>query len=160
MPDLLEAAPEAIVCALSLRDVWCWAVTHLGKRIENRKWNTHYRGPFAIHLALGGNDAEHDPEWRWMVERGFVDSESPIYPGFLNRPRGHVVAVSRILDVIQKGHPRGVARIEEHGIDPRWWWPEQYGFVLAPVRLVTPIPCRGARNFFRLPVDVTTRLAA
>jgi len=156
----LVAAPEPIVRGLSLRDVWCFAVTHLGKRVENRKWNTHHRGPFAIQLSLGCKPDEHDPEWRWMIERALVDADSPAYPGFAHRPVGHVVAVSSIVDVVKKNDPEGVAKIRAHGIDPRWWWPEQYGFLLGPVKIIAPIPCKGAVSLFRLPADVTARLAA
>lgn len=29
---------------LSLRQPWAWAVVHAGKTIENRRWNTSFRG--------------------------------------------------------------------------------------------------------------------
>jgi hypothetical protein len=32
------------VKGLSLRQPWAWAVVHAGKTIENRRWNTSFRG--------------------------------------------------------------------------------------------------------------------
>ncbi len=37
--------------ALSIRPAWAHAITHLGKRVENRTWRTTYRGPILIHAS-------------------------------------------------------------------------------------------------------------
>ena len=37
--------------ALSARQPWAWAIIHAGKDIENRTWNTHLRGTFAVHAS-------------------------------------------------------------------------------------------------------------
>lgn len=36
---------------ISLWQPWCFAVTHLGKNIENRVWQTRHRGPLLLHAA-------------------------------------------------------------------------------------------------------------
>jgi hypothetical protein len=37
--------------ALSVRQPWAWALIHGGKDVENRNWQTKYRGPLAIHAG-------------------------------------------------------------------------------------------------------------
>jgi len=37
--------------AISLQQPWAWAILHAGKDVENRRWNTRYRGPIAIHAS-------------------------------------------------------------------------------------------------------------
>lgn len=37
--------------ALTIRPPWAWAIIRARKRIENRTWTTHYRGPLAIHSS-------------------------------------------------------------------------------------------------------------
>jgi hypothetical protein len=39
--------------ALSLRQPWAHMVVHGPKHIENRRWNTSFRGEFLIHAAKG-----------------------------------------------------------------------------------------------------------
>lgn len=47
--------------ALTVRQPWAWGLIHGPKRIENRTWNTSYRGPLLIHAgksrtALGDDE--------------------------------------------------------------------------------------------------------
>lgn len=39
--------------AITICQPWAWAIIHGPKRIENRTWATHYRGPLAIHAGKG-----------------------------------------------------------------------------------------------------------
>lgn len=43
--------------ALSLHRPWAWLIMHAGKDIENRTWNTPYRGPVILHSAQSVNTA-------------------------------------------------------------------------------------------------------
>ena len=52
--------------ALSLRQPWAWAVVEAGKDVENRRWNTKFRGDFLIHAASG---------WTKKHEMGAVRGE-------------------------------------------------------------------------------------
>jgi activating signal cointegrator 1 len=44
--------------AITLRPYWAWAVCHAGKRVENRTWFTHYRGPLLIHAGKGNKKTD------------------------------------------------------------------------------------------------------
>ena len=37
--------------ALTVRQPWAYAIFHLGQDVENRTWQTHYRGRLSIHVA-------------------------------------------------------------------------------------------------------------
>jgi hypothetical protein len=42
--------------ALSIRQPWAWAIVSGLKTIENRSWQTNYRGPLLIHAAKSRAD--------------------------------------------------------------------------------------------------------
>jgi hypothetical protein len=44
---------------LSIRQPWAWLIVHGGKDIENRSWNTKYRGRFLVHAAKGMTNEEY-----------------------------------------------------------------------------------------------------
>lgn len=151
--------------ALSGRQPWWWAILHAGKRIENRKWNTHYRGPILLHAAKGCTDQEMREALEWMTDVGVVPrsvwAEGPI----LDMPRGGIVGRARIVDVIppwrapllEVATSTAIEKMYADrypGVDPRWHMHEQYGFVLADVEPLPFVPCRGALGLFDLPEDI------
>ena len=135
--------------ALSIRQPWPWAIQHLGKRVENRKWNTHYRGDFFIHASQG---------LTWDELEGFADfvraeKLSGDVAGQRMRPdsfeRGGLVGVARLVDVVKSADllPAG----------QRPWFFGPVGFLLADIRSFPLIPCKGALGFFDLPRDIEAR---
>tara|TARA_B100002049_G_scaffold158746_1_gene118671 strand:- start:355 stop:762 length:408 start_codon:yes stop_codon:yes gene_type:complete len=96
------------------------------KPVENRTWFTAYRGPLAIHA---GKSREHIDEADPVSEMTF----------------GAVIAMARLVDVchiddVRRGrydekHPWLAAH--EHTFGPYCW-------VLANVKRIEPVPCRGA----------------
>ena len=124
--------------ALSLRQPWAWLVVHGGKLIENRRWNTRFRGQFMIHAAQGMTATEY------LDACAFARRVSPSLevPPFEQIKRGGFVGRARLVDVIDPcigvrcAHP--------------WHMPEQFGFVLEDVEPVEFKPARGALNFFEV----------
>jgi hypothetical protein len=149
--------------ALSLRQPWCWAILGAGKRIENRQWNTHYRGPILLHAAKGCTDREMRDGLQWMTDAGVVQRAVWADGPLLDMRRGGIVGRARLVDVIPACRANGravelahmVARV--HHVDLRWWMPEQYGFVLADVEPLPFTPHPGALNLFNVPDDVAAR---
>jgi hypothetical protein len=43
---------------LTVCQPWAWAIVHGLKRVENRSWATHYRGPILIHAGKSRLPAE------------------------------------------------------------------------------------------------------
>lgn len=65
-PPVIDLEPE-IMKVLSVREPWAWLVVNNWKNIENRTWETSYRGPLLIHSSLQF-DTSAIP---WMIENGF-----------------------------------------------------------------------------------------
>jgi len=40
-----------LIKALTIKQLWAYVILRLGKDVENRSWQTHYRGPLLIHAA-------------------------------------------------------------------------------------------------------------
>jgi hypothetical protein len=75
---------------LSVRQPWAWAVARGQKPIENRNWDTTYRGELAIHASLRlDTDALESP----LVRGAGWDPADPIAAA------GMIVAVVSLTDV-------------------------------------------------------------
>ena len=122
--------------ALSIRQPWAWAICHAGKDIENRDWQTPFRGWVCIHAAKGMAKAEFN---------GFVDvaramnragtwAKDVWVPFPADLLRGGIVGVAEIVDCVTES-------------DSPWFF-GRYGFVLRNARHINFIPVRGALGFF------------
>lgn len=148
---------------LSLRQPWAWAVMHGGKRIENRKWNTNYRGQVAIHASKGCGVIECAQAMEWMLDRELLLPDAP-WPGIEAAPRGGIVGLARVYNVIPPGREAFAAEIARqcsrlgNEVDLRWWDREQFGFVLVDVTEVPFVPAPGSIGLFDVPHDVLQRM--
>lgn len=137
---------------LSLKQPWAHAiVSPLAKRIENRTWRTTHRGPFLLHASKGCSSAYLAWSLEWMRAAGVLVGE-------LARdalPMGGIVGIARVVDVLEPG---SLGATTARDVDLRWWMRDQFGFVLADVRPLPFIPCRGSLNFFHAPPDVLARV--
>ena len=124
------------VKALSIRQPWAWAIIHAGKDVENRDWPTRFRGPVAIHAALGITRAEWD-EGMAVCRAIFRSDASPErrkLPSVDNQLRGGIIGVAEIVDCV------------DASTSP--WFFGHFGFVLRNARPVPFMPVRGALGFF------------
>jgi hypothetical protein len=139
--------------ALSGRQPWWWAILHAGKRIENRVWNTRYRGPILLHAAKGCTADEWEDAFGWML-RTFGPSADFVQnmPDRGAMQRGGIVGRAHIIDVIHPdGVPPGFWPAGTVTVDMRWHMKGQYGFVLAGVESLPFTPWPGARGLFDIP---------
>jgi hypothetical protein len=120
--------------ALSIRQPWAWLIVNGGKDIENRGWNTSFRGQFLIHAAKGMTRDEYDDALDFADE---VTVGRPRAPAYEALDRGGIVGVARLVDVLS---PKG----QRYG----WHVPGQFGFVLRDVRPLPFLPCKGALGFW------------
>jgi hypothetical protein len=148
--------------ALSGRQPWWWAILQMGKRIENRKWNVHYRGPILLHAAKGCTRAEFRAAMHWMEEAGVISSTHPATLG--DMPRGGIVGRARIVDVIMP-LPSGAVQPTEYWsvtkgyrVDARWHMRDRYGFILADVEPLPFVPLKGSLGLFSVSADVVNGL--
>ncbi len=80
------------------------------------------------------------------------------WPGLESVERGGIVGRATLVDVIPPFTPEATIREKWPGVDPRWKMDEQFGFVLADVRPMPLIPCKGTLGFFEVPVSDVAEL--
>ena len=119
--------------AISVRQPWTTGIVYLGKRIENRSWRRpnpglNFRGPVCLHAAKGMTRYEYEDAAEFMSRFGVT---CPL-PDTL--PRGGIIGVARIVDVIRACD------------DP--WFMGPVGLVLDDVEPVDFIPADGQLGFF------------
>lgn len=125
--------------ALSLTQPWAWLVVHGGKNIENRRWNTKRRGEFLIHAAKRMHVLDdYASAYEFALDLG----EDPALPEPEALERGGIVGVAELVDVIA---PTPIPHVQWSF---RWHMREQYGFILANVRPLPFLPCKGALGFW------------
>ena len=147
--------------ALSGRQPWWWAILHAGKRIENRRWNTSYRGPILLHASKGCTVDEFEGACDSMMDvfgRGFAAQ----IPELSAMPRGGIVGRARIVgclppDQYEAAQTGDVGGTMPHDIDLRWWAEGQFGFVLADVEPLPFVAWPGSLGLFHVPDDYATK---
>lgn len=149
--------------ALTLTEPYATLVAYGWKKYETRSWQTHYRGPLAIHAAkgFGGVGGRH------AFERVLLD----LHPGLQERlsfhlgrgpakvlefSLGSIIAVTWIEDCLPTEEVRDHLRQEDE--DLGWWEAEvgdygdgRFAWQLRDPIMVKPIPWRGAQGLWTLP---------
>lgn len=125
--------------ALSLRQPWAWLIIHGPKRIENRRWNTYFRGRFLIHASKVHARKDHERAASVAAEYGIElpPRGSPAYQC------GGIIGSVELVDVLD----RWCSAVP-------WKFEDQYGFVLADPQPIPFVPCSGRLNFWAVPDDV------
>lgn len=143
--------------ALSLRQPWCELVVSGAKPIENRRWNTRFRGEFLIHAAKGMTALEYADVYGWL-ERRFGEN-AIVLPSFKDVIRGGIVGVATLSGVLRPGTIDHAPLLANSvGVDLRWHMhEEQYGFVLRDIRRTRFVPWSGALGFFNVPDDIVAQ---
>ena len=154
--------------ALSLTQPMAWAMFH-GKRVENRKWNTYYRGEFYVHASNGFNKEHYD----WLSNHSYLlNCDLPKIEDFLH---GVLLGTAYLVRVMKKtGVNNPISTLSTHGRiysagdiqreleilggdefwNSEWFWGE-FGFVIQDAKeLEKPIPCKGSLNFFEPEITV------
>jgi len=111
--------------AISIKQPWAWLIIAGHKDIENRGWETRYRGPVLIHA---GKKMDFDPKVGWDWD----------WPDISPPDRfdvGGIVGQAEIVDCVTESSSP--------------WFFGRYGFVLRNARPLPFRPCRGQLGFFR-----------
>jgi ASCH domain len=148
---------ETMKC-LSGRQPWWWAILHAGKRIENRVWNTSYRGPILLHAAKGCTVDEYEDACIWMENAGVIAHISKV-PPLKDMQRGGIVGRARIVNVCLPRNPSDEMGFDDGYpglVDGRWHMRDQYGFILADVEALPFVPYKGALGLFDVPDDLVS----
>lgn len=158
---------------LTVRQPWAWAIIHGGKDVENRVRNIAggYRGPVAIHAAIGKTAELNERQERLLLaadENGlggiadWLDGE-PIASGEIlgvvdlvdvHRSEGNEAGI--VSDMIRDGNPYSL-----NGACSPWAEANVHHLVLTnPRPIPEPIPYRGALGLRHLDDDTTARILA
>ena len=125
--------------ALSIRAPWWWAILH-GKPVENRDWNTNFRGVVLLHASKHWSRRE--------IEEDLEDIQHMADKDGLKMPEvdlawmlecgGCIVGSIEVVDCVTE-HPSAL-------------FVGKFGFVLRhPVIYMKPVPFKGALGFFDVP---------
>lgn len=118
--------------ALSINQPWAWLIVNGHKGVENRDWNTSYRGEFLIHAGKKIDYDAYD-----FLEDMDIDVPSPH-----ELPTGGIVGKARLIDTV---HIRDKYLVPK--MDKPWFFGE-YGFMLDSAEPCELKPCKGALGFF------------
>ncbi len=146
---------------LSIQQPWAYAITGLGKRIENRTWGTDYRGPIAIHATKPKNLDEFRfdlctcDRMSGMKISGAADNtqaqaalfrqlEQQLLPQ-ISKFRPAIIAVADLVDVVTFSDSK--------------WYVDGFGLVFDNVEeLPEPIPCKGQLGLWTPDETLKTRV--
>ena len=138
--------------AISLWQPWASLIATGAKTIETRSWSTNYRGPLAIHAAKTWNQELDAMICEGRIQGGLAPLVGkPLghtWPGVHKKdlPFGCVVAICDLVDCIP------TAEMTQTQVFPQRFFgdftPGRYGWVLANVRRIEPIPAIGRQGFW------------
>jgi len=88
--------------AISIRQPWSWLIINGWKPVENRTWETKFRGDIQIHAAKGCTQAEYDDAVAFV--RGFDKVLAAGIPPLNRLEKGGIIGIVRITDCVRR-HP-------------------------------------------------------
>ncbi len=125
--------------ALSIKQPWAWLICAGHKDVENRNWNTNFRGRIYVHAGKSFDIGE-------FVPAAMKYRKSPNFNGdfrsFMDLYDRKILSYGAIIGEVD------ITGCIRNSRSP-WAVPGQYHFLLANGILYDkPIPCRGALGFF------------
>jgi hypothetical protein len=131
--------------ALTIHQPWAWAIAAGHKRVENRKWSTSHRGELAIHAGSSRKSIES--------ATAFCRDQGIEPPAFDDLPRGAIIAVVDLIDVVDVSTPSLLDRpYDPWAFGPRAWY-------LDNIRPLTePVECSGQVGLFGVDDECEARI--
>jgi hypothetical protein len=132
-----------------LTQPYAWLVIHGGKDIENRRWNTNYRGHFLVHAAKGMKGSDYDAAWE--AARRISQNLAWSIPPKEKLERGGIIGDVELFGVVRplgSGDPdqRQLAAMNDVQYD--WHFVDQFGFRLRDPLPLPFLPCKGSLGFW------------
>lgn len=123
--------------ALSIRQPWAWLIANGYKDIENRSWNTTYRGEFFIHAskAMTRKEYRQCQDYLDMLARDCnMFLPKIVLPERKELNFGGIIGAATITACVTES---------DNG-----WFTGKFGFVLEDARVLPFMPCLGTLGFF------------
>lgn len=128
---------------LSIRQPWAWLCAHGHKDVENRTWQTAFRGRFLIHA---GKTLSRDYFNEVIDALPDVFGDRLPLPTFDAMQLGGIVGEACIVDCVDHSDSQ--------------WFTGPHGFVLRDARPLPFVPVRGMQGFFNVPLSALLEAAA
>lgn len=138
--------------AISVWQPWATLLAIGAKQFETRAWASWYTGPIAIHAA------------KTDAGRGVSRLQSRIaaalfgagYHDFDDLPRGGIIAVGELVEVVEAAKLRPV--LAEREVEFGDYRDGRFGWKFDKVRPVKKIELRGAQGIFPVPGVIAAKL--
>ena len=134
---------EAKYKALSFKQPWAWLMCKGFKDVENRNWQTKFRGRIYVHASKSTSDMDKET-LAFMLKRLSNSQASELMLAYSQLDFGAIIGELNITGCMD--------------LHPSPWFFGKYGFTVSePVLFDVPIPCKGQLNFFTpILTEVTT----
>ena len=132
--------------ALSIRQPWASLILKAGKDIENRCWQTKFRGRMLVHAAKGMTRAEHEDAIAFAVAAIQADPRNAgkkmttlrdLGFAFDDLARGGIVGTVEVVDCVRASDSP--------------WFVGEFGFALRDPQPLPFTPWKGQLGFFEVP---------
>jgi hypothetical protein len=121
--------PHPLPPCLSIQQPWAWLITSAGKDIENRTWQTAFRGWFLIH-APARVDSVAIAALRGLRRR---------VPSVTEAQVGGIVGAAEVIDCVSESDSQ--------------WFAGPFGIALRNARPIPFVPMAGRLSFFPVPSE-------
>ena len=119
-----------------MRQPWAYLIVAGYKPVENRTWNTSYRGQLLIHASQAVDPDDFPMQREWIREAGIVIPE--------DLPRGAIVGSVNLSGVVGQQRDNSGTTTGQDGTTASPWFEGPYGFLMTdPVEFAEPIQWRG-----------------
>ena len=140
--------------ALAIMQPWAYLIVNGLKDIENRTWQTNFRGKVLIHASKGFDKDCFDKDGNLLNPYYWLDDPPDKLFELINNKSmplrkkdfetGGIVGVAEIVDCVSRSKSA--------------WFVGEYGFVLKNARTLPFTPLKGNLNFFNVPEEITANL--
>ena len=126
--------------ALSIMQPWAWLIVQGWKDLENRTWQTNYRGPLLIHASAKFNECA----WEFIIRSGLVDGFD--LPDPAEFKLGGIIGQAELYDIVTNA-------------PSNWAATDQYHWMLRDAKPLEFIPCRGTLSVWTPPPEILQAIA-
>lgn len=131
--------------ALSIRQPWAWLIVNGHKDVENRDWETLWRGRFAVHAG------------KTLVKRDYRNVQAEVAARFgiavpdFDSPEIHFGGVVGTVELV------GVKHIESLDRPENPWFTGPFGLLLARPERMPFVLCKGQLGWFDVDLPRSSR---